>query len=116
MRECQGLCFPSSCAPLWSNSQFSKSVFDQLFDRIDHLICVITSSAQNDRCTTLRGKHHHSHNALSVHLQVITLKSNLTGESRRQFYDCGGRTCMQSVFVRNYNGALNHHRITASRA
>src|SRR6185312_3886580 len=84
----------------------------ELGERIYRGIRIGSRGAQNYLRAALGGQHHHSHDALAVHLQIVPYDCNIAGELSGRLDDLGGRSRVDSVLVHDRNRSLRHQRAT----
>ena len=60
----------------------------------------------------LRREHHHAHDALAVHLEIVAHDRDLALELGRELHDLGGWTRVQPVLVHDFNRSFRHHVAT----
>jgi hypothetical protein len=56
----------------------------------------------------LRRQHHHAHDALAVHVEIVLHHRDLALELGRELDDLGGRAGVESVPIHDLDGAFRH--------
>jgi hypothetical protein len=64
--------------------------------------------AHDNRRSALGGEHHHSHDALRVHLKIVAHDGDIALEFSRRLHDLGGRARMYAQLVDDFCFALWH--------
>src|SRR4029077_3247479 len=86
-------------------SALSESVLNQRFEGVERLISVGALRAQGNHGPMFGGEHHHAHDALAVHVEIVLADGDLALKFRRQLDDFGGWPRMQAVLVDDLDGA-----------
>src|SRR5687768_1125050 len=88
----------------------SEPVVDQLDQLGERVLRIITRYANRDLGATLRGQHHHAHDAFAVDLEVVLAHPDFRLEYRRELDELRSRTRVQPVLVFDLDRLLNFSR------
>src|SRR5262245_30931345 len=83
---------------------------------VERLVRVRALGAQLHCRATLGGEHHHAHDALAVHLEIVAHHGDVSLVLRRELHDLGRRPGVDAILVDHLHRAFRHQRITEERA
>ncbi len=96
-----------------AHSVLPELVGDQQRERLERPLGVGALGAQPDRGPALGGEHHHPHDALRIHLEVVARDGDVGLESAGGLHDLGGRTGVDPVRIDHLHGTFWHQRTIA---
>src|SRR5687767_379926 len=104
MRASRSACSHWESGPLL----FPEAVSDDSRKRVDRSLLVGTFGANENARSAFSGKHHDTHDALAVHLEIIADDRDVALELRGTLHDLGSGTRVNAELVNYLHAAFDH--------